>query len=134
MKTMTGLNYKVNSNIALSGYNSDKQLADELNNFHLRFNCMDFSETHDILRSNTRAPPDFVTDIKSVEKYFRHTKPSKSPGPDNIGGKVLATCAEQLSSIFHFILSLSLQQQKVPNLWKHATIVPVAKTKPSNVK
>ncbi len=33
MNTMTGLNHKVNSNIALSGYNSDKQLADELNNF-----------------------------------------------------------------------------------------------------
>ena len=90
---------------------------------------MDFSESHNVLKSNTRAPPAFVIDIKSVEKYFRQTKPSKSPGPDNIGGKVLATCAEQLSSIFYFIFSLSLQQQKVPNLWKHATIVPVAKTK-----
>lgn len=28
-----------------------------------------------------------------------------------------------------FILFLSLQQQRVPKLWKHATIVPVAKTK-----
>ena len=114
MKLMTGCTDRGNRNIALSGFNSDKQLADELNSFYLRFENRDFTDTVNTLKGITRAPLAFSFDVNSVEKLFRHTKKRKSPGPDNICGYVLTTCAEQLCSIFHFIFTLSLQQQRVP--------------------
>ena len=129
MKVMTGSNDKGIKHISMPGFNSDVQLADELNSFYLRFENQDFADKVTELKLKSRAPCTALSiDIKSVEKHLRHTK-SKSPGPDNIGGKVLSTCAEQLCSIFHFIFNLSLQQQRVPKLWKHSTVVPVAKIK-----
>lgn len=62
------------------------------------------------------------------------TKTKISPGPDNICGQVLRTCAEQLCSIFYYIFLLSLQQQKVPEVWKKSIIPPVAETtKPTSL-
>lgn len=56
-------------------------------------------------------------------------KTVKSAGPDNTGGRMLSSCAEQLGPIFSNIFNLSLSQQKVPNLWKQSIIVPAAKSK-----
>jgi len=36
----------------------------------------------------------------SVVKQFKSVKERKAPGPDNIGGKIMKTCAEQLAAIF----------------------------------
>ena len=44
-KSMSGSNDKGKRNIALTGFKSDKQLADELNAFHLRFDNHDFTGT-----------------------------------------------------------------------------------------
>ena len=129
MKLMTGCTDRGDRNIALTGFNSDKQLADELNCFYSRFDNHDFTDTVNTLKDTTRVPPAFSLDVKNIERYLKQTKKRKSPEPDNICGHALATCAEQLSSIFHFIFTLSLQQQRVPKLWKHSTIVPVAKIK-----
>lgn len=130
MKLMTGCTDKgCNRNTALTGFNSDKQLADELNSFYLRFDNHDFTDTVNKLKDITRAPPAFSFDVKSVEKHFRQINKRKNPGSNGICGHVLAACAEQLSSIFHLIFTLSVQQQSVPKLWKHSIIVPVAKTK-----
>lgn len=80
----------------LTGFNSDKQLADELNSFYLRFDNRDFTDTVNSLKEITR-------------KYLKHTNKRKSPGPDNICGNVLATCAGQLCNIFYlfFIFTVS---------------------------
>ncbi len=58
---------------------------------------------------------------------FKYCKAKTSPGPDNIGSRVLSCCAEQLGPIFTYIFNQSMCQQKVPDLWKQSTIVPVAK-------
>ena len=51
----------------------------------------------------------------------------KSPGPDGISGRVLKTCASQLSGIFRSIFQASLSSHKIPILWKTSTVVPVPK-------
>jgi len=54
-------------------------------------------------------------------------KERKSPGPDNIGGRLIKSCAEPLSDILAFIFNKSLQLHRVPHLWKESVIVPVPK-------
>ncbi len=58
---------------------------------------------------------------------FKYCKAKTSQGPDNIGSRVLSCCAEQLGPIFTFICNQSMCKQKVPNLRKQSTMVPVAK-------
>lgn len=53
-------------------------------------------------KKKTTTPSSFCTEERGVANVFRHTK-IKSPGPDNICGQVLKTCADQLSGIFHHI-------------------------------
>ncbi len=48
---------------------------------------------------------------------------------DSVSGRVLKSCASQLSEIFKDIFSVSLKLQTVPKVWIHATIVLVTKTK-----
>ena len=128
MKSMTGL-HKGNNSVSLNGYASNMQLADDLNSFYLRFNSDVFKDKTNDLRELVRDTSAFDIDPSTVTKILKQTKVNKSPGPDNISGRVLKSCASQLSEIFKVIFTQSLQLQTVPKVWKHATIVPVAKTK-----
>ena len=129
MKTIVGLKEEGRTNIQLSGYNSDLQLAEEFNGFYTRFDVHDFKTQHSELRSrlvtSTGYDPSF--DEQSVIRCFKRCQPKKSPGPDNIGGRLLSVCADQVGPIFNFIFQLSLSQQRVPSLWKRSIVVPVAK-------
>ncbi|KAK3510725.1 hypothetical protein QTP70_015979 [Hemibagrus guttatus] len=53
--------------------------------------------------------------------------PRKSAGPDNIPGRVLRECAEQLADVFTNIINISLSSAIVPTCLKITTIVPVPK-------
>ena len=106
---------------------SDRELADKLNSFYLRFDVNDFSVEQRNLKDNVTTDERVFIDKESVFRSLRSNKTRKSPGPDNISGHVLKFCAEQLCDIFHFIFQLSLDLQTVPNVWKQATVVPVAK-------
>ncbi|KAI2650245.1 RNA-directed DNA polymerase from mobile element jockey [Labeo rohita] len=62
-----------------------------------------------------------------VIKVFKGCK-KKTSGPDNIGEHLIKVCAEQLAPVFCYIFQWSLALQRVPKLWKQATVVPVPKT------
>lgn len=47
----------------------------------------------------TTTSPSFFIDERGAANLFRHTK-IKSPGPHNISGQLLKTCADQSSGIF----------------------------------
>lgn len=64
---------------------------------------------------------------KDVEKALRNTKANKSPGPDQICGRLLRSCAKELSPVFQYIFTQSLKTQCVPAIWKDAIVVPVPK-------
>ena len=53
---------------------------------------------------------------------------NKSHGPDKICGRLLKSCAVQLSHVFNYIFNMSLKEQHVPEIWKDAVIVPVPKS------
>ncbi|KAI3363046.1 hypothetical protein L3Q82_011704, partial [Scortum barcoo] len=57
----------------------------------------------------------------------RTLKRVRAPGPDNIPGRVLRECADQLACVLTDIFNTSLSQAKVPLCFKTATIIPVHK-------
>lgn len=132
MKTITGAKECSQKKIQLTGYNSDLELAQSLNDFYVRFDNCDLSETHiEVRNCLLSAPPSHpFIDEANVIKCFKKCKPKKSPGPDHISGRLLKLCAGQLGPIFSFIFNMSLSQQKVPSLWKQAVVVPVATSNP----
>ena len=66
------------------------------------------------IREKTTSSPSLGIDVKSVANIFKHTK-SKSPGPDQICGKVLKTCAYQLCGIFQYIFYTVIKAAEGPH-------------------
>ena len=124
MRTIVGhQNPKSSSRIILNGFNSDIESSNAFNVFYNRFDTVDFSNT-------TQEPEDMLVDTqhfkieqKEVEKAFLKIKVNKSHGPDKICGRLLKSCAVQLSHVFNSIFNLSLKEQHVPEIWKDAVIV-----------
>jgi len=112
----------------MDGFSTNRELANSLNNFYLRFDQFDFKDEVDELRYKFKDKHHLILDQGAVENSFFSQKLNKSPGPDNICGKLLKYCAGQLSSIFHDIFNMSLYLQHVPKLWKQAVIIPVPKS------
>ncbi|KAK1804857.1 hypothetical protein P4O66_019115, partial [Electrophorus voltai] len=62
-----------------------------------------------------------------VRRTLRGVNPRKAVGPDNIPGRVLRECADQLADVLTDIFNISLSCSVVPTCFKTTTIVPVLK-------
>ena len=62
-----------------------------------------------------------------VQKTLRRVNARKAAGPDNIPGRVIRECADQLACVLTDIFNTSLTQAVVPSCFKAATIIPVPK-------
>lgn len=108
-------------------------MPSKLNEFFSRF---DTEENNSIVKSygavltekESYSPMNYFS-LKEVEKCFMNIKTKKSKGPDNIPGRVLKFCCQELTSIFCYIFNMSVNTGIVPNLWKVSNIVPIAKNK-----
>lgn len=92
---------------------SDTALAEELNQFYVRFDCHDFSED---LSKFREAPEGSKIQISEMDvcRILEGTDQRKSPGPDASA----KNCGLFLCDIFSCIFKLSLAQMDVPALWK----------------
>ncbi|KAK7880206.1 hypothetical protein WMY93_033125 [Mugilogobius chulae] len=80
----------------------------------------------------TSTPPSITIDTEAVRMEFRRLKPGKAAGPDGIMPRLLKECAAELSGVFQYIFTLSLEQMTVPAVWKKTCLVPVPKkTRPT---
>ena len=52
---------------------------------------------------------------------------NKSSGTDNISSKILKLALLTLSTQFTYIVNLSFQYSKVPDVWKLANVTPLFK-------
>lgn len=114
VKKMVGLSDKTKKKLALNGYPTDSVLAHELNTFNTRFDTKyNFKNEHLDLKHEllTSTQPTVCFSLPSVVKIC---KVKTSPGPDNISGKLLSCCAEQLGPIFKHIFNLSLKLTDSP--------------------
>ncbi|TWW73456.1 hypothetical protein D4764_15G0008500 [Takifugu flavidus] len=64
-------------------------------------------------------------DPADVRRTLRKVNIRKAVGPDNIPGKVLKECADQMAGVLTDIFNSSLHQAVVPSCFKTATIIPL---------
>ncbi|KAK1802807.1 hypothetical protein P4O66_021353, partial [Electrophorus voltai] len=65
--------------------------------------------------------------VADVRRTLRGVNPRKAAGPDNIPGRVLRECADQLAEVLTDIFNISRSCAVVPTCFKTTTIVPVPK-------
>uniref|UniRef100_A0A8C5DT67 Reverse transcriptase domain-containing protein n=1 Tax=Gouania willdenowi TaxID=441366 RepID=A0A8C5DT67_GOUWI len=107
---------------------SSTSLLNNLNNFFARFEADNSTPA----QKTPPSPGDQVLTLSrdSVKRSLQRTNARKAPGPDNIPGRVLRDCAEELTDVLTDIFNSSLSQAVVPTCFKATTIIPVPK-KPS---
>ncbi|KAK3527264.1 hypothetical protein QTP86_018628 [Hemibagrus guttatus] len=84
------------------------QSSDALNSFYARFEAQ-----NDMTARKTIPPPEdqvLCLTTADVRKTLCRVNPQKAAGPDNIPGRVLRECAEQLADIFIDIFNISLNR------------------------
>ena len=69
----------------------------------------------------------FPISENEVRKEFEKLNASKSAGPDNLSGRILKSCTNQLCTFFAAIFNFSFQNHQLPSLWKTSCIIPVPK-------
>ena len=100
-------------------------LLNDLNSFFARFEA-----TNNTSPQKTPPPPHdqvLCLSAESVKRALSTINPRKATGPDNIPGRVLRDCAEELKDIFTDIFNTSLSQAAVPSHLKTSIIIPVPK-------
>ncbi|KAK1792118.1 hypothetical protein P4O66_001895 [Electrophorus voltai] len=103
----------------------DAILPDALNDFYARF------EAQNNVAAEKSIPPQNDQMLCLTAADVRHTlhgvNPRKAAGPDNIPGRMLRECADQLADVLTDIFNISLSCAVVPTCFKTTTIVPVPK-------
>ena len=69
-----------------------------------------------------------------VRRVFKQVDTRKAAGPDEIAGRVLRVCADQLAPVFTVIFNLSLAQSIIPTCFKMSTIIPIPKRPSQHAK
>ncbi len=108
----------------LQACDDDTSLPDALNHFYSRFEMQNDTPTQKL-----PTPPNdqaLCLSPADVRKTLSWINPRKAAGPENIPGRVLKDCAEQLTDIFN----TSLSQAVIPTCLKSTTIIPVSKKSP----
>ena len=104
---------------------NDITLLNSLNNFFGRFEA-----DNSIPAQKTPLPPDdqvLSPSSASVRRSLSRINSRKAAGPDNIPGRVLKDCAEEITDVLTDIFNTSLSQAVVPTCLKSTTIIPVPK-------
>ncbi|KAK3540665.1 hypothetical protein QTP70_034523 [Hemibagrus guttatus] len=102
--------------------------CDALNSFYARFEAQ-----NDVTASKTIPPLEdqvLCLTMADMRKTLCGVNPRKAAGPDNIPGRVLRECAEQLADGFTDVFNMSQSSAIVPTCLKTTTIIPVLKKSP----
>ncbi|XP_070700872.1 transcriptional activator Myb-like [Pempheris klunzingeri] len=81
-------------------------------------------------RTTSPPPPPPVVSSAQVNKALRKINPHKAAGPNNIPGRALRACTNELTDVLTSMFNLSLSQRTVPSCFKTTTIVPLPKRSP----
>ncbi|KAK1804805.1 hypothetical protein P4O66_003647 [Electrophorus voltai] len=103
---------------------SDATLPDALNDFYARF------EAQNNVAAEKSIPPQndqvLCLTAADVRRTLRGVNPQKAAGPDNIPGRVLRECADQLADVLTDIFNISLSCTVVPTCFKTTNHRPCA--------
>ncbi|ROJ29141.1 RNA-directed DNA polymerase from mobile element jockey [Anabarilius grahami] len=106
---------------------SPTSLPNDLNSFYTRFEADNSTQLETII--STLKPGDSALTISTEEvvRALKKTKVKSAPGLDNICGRTLKYCAEQLGGVLQTLFQNSLVSGVVPQKWKHSTVIPIPK-------
>ena len=69
--------------------------------------------------------PDINVSIEGIEKLLKNLNPHKASGPDQLKPIVLQTLHKELAPTLQLIFQQSLDQGKLPQIWKEANVSPI---------
>ncbi|KAG8000946.1 hypothetical protein GBF38_018249 [Nibea albiflora] len=126
LKTMAAVNIATTNHkpIQVAG-SSSTSLPDDLNTFYTWFEMDNSTQIAETLSSLEHGGTTLIFKTDEVVRALRRTRENSSPGPDNISGRVLRLCAEQLGGVFQTLFQRSMDTGTVPQLWKHSTVIPI---------
>lgn len=75
----------------------DISFANDLNVFYGRFDAPDSKDKSDAICTNIPRNPTIQLSEEEVGTCLSRIRPHKAPGPDGLRGRVLKTCATQLT-------------------------------------
>ncbi|KAG8007313.1 hypothetical protein GBF38_012653, partial [Nibea albiflora] len=101
LKTMAAVNIATTNHkpIQVAG-SSSTSLPDDLNAFYTRFETDNSTQIAETLSSLEHGGTTLTFKTDEVVRALRRIRENSSPGPDNISGRVLRLCAEQLGGVF----------------------------------
>ena len=71
--------------------------------------------------------PDISISAEGIDKLLLGLNPHKAAGPDKLKPIILQTLHEELSPILQLIFQKSLDNGKLPDIWKEANVSPIFK-------
>ncbi len=106
----------------------DTFLPDALNHFYSRFEMQNDTPAQKL----PTLPNDQALCLSPVDvrETLSKINQRKAACPDNIPGRVLKDCAEQLTDVLTDIFNTSLSQAAIPTCLKSTTIIPVPNKSP----
>ena len=94
-------------------------LRDGLNAFYA---CFEASNTEAYMRAPAVQDDCVITlSVADVSKTFKQVNIHKDSGPDDLPGRVLRACADQMASVFTNIFNLSLTESVIPTCFMQTT-------------
>ncbi len=112
----------------------NQQLADDLNEFHCRFEKKKHTRPEHLSKQLLTPPatplsptPALQISEDDVCQVFQKQKRKKALGPDCVTPACLKSCADQLAPIFTQIFNRPLELCEVPSCFKLSTIIPIPK-------
>ncbi|MCP3852899.1 MAG: hypothetical protein GY694_22125, partial [Gammaproteobacteria bacterium] len=71
--------------------------------------------------------PNIEINYNGILKLLQNINPNKAVGPDQIPGKFLKLCCDEMAFIFQTLFQASIDQGIIPSDWKEANITPLFK-------
>ena len=109
-------------------YDNDKEMSEILNK---KFQSVFTNEPSFDSNQDTPTPKQKLGEIKLTKKRvqaaLKKLDRGKARGPDEVSPWVLKECAEELCLPIFMIFTNSLEQGKLPDIWKSANITPIYK-------
>ena len=136
-KLFTYIRSKNQENVGISDiFNGNTLIQDPKTKaelFNIQFSSV-FSTPGPLLNSSTTTNsssfpcmPNIKVSRPGVLKLLLNINEHKATGPDEIPGRLLKICANELADSFTLLFQTSLNQGSIPSDWRKARIVPVFK-------
>ena len=133
MKTKTGIADLTKEDGTLASSSEEK--ANVLNDFFS--SVFTLEDTTHMPATPEPTPMKPITSIRITESEVRKRldklNPTKATGPDGIPPRLLQELSEDLAGPLTVIMNKSMEEGKIPEIWKKANVVPIFKKGKKNV-